>query len=270
MHVDPKISELDPMLPNVRHYILQAAALAGLAALVIGLSGCATAGPNHVYVTATGDSVVHDLSATGRTTLPALAENEQVLGLAYDFNTDHLFLRLVPAQIIRVIERPSGKVLREMRLPADLQTDHPADLAIRSSDRHLFAVHPDRRSVVELTLFAEPLRRIELPAIAANIGGLAYDQRDNRLLVLTAASPARVAAIGPAGHVTHWVTLAEAVAPDSLGFDSEGRRYYVPLADGRALGEFDEAGRLVARHELPGGAPLTGIDAGQRSFVRVF
>ena len=243
---------------------------AALSAAVLGLGGCATQGPNHVYVTSAGAGEIRDLGPGGTATLPAVSDNEQVLGLAYDFNTDHLFLRLAPAQLIRVIERPSGKVLREMPLAGDLHAAGPADLAIRSRDRHLFAVHPDGRSVVELTLFGEPLRRLGLPDLGGGIGGLAHDQRDDRLLVLTTASPARVAAVDPDGNVTHYVTLAETVAPVSLGFDSEGRRYYVPLADGRTLGEFDEEGRLVARHDLPGGTPITGLDAGQRSFVRVF
>lgn len=50
---------------------------------------------------------------------------EQALGLAYDFNTDHLFVRIAPAQVIRLIERPSGKILREMKLPLALQATAP-------------------------------------------------------------------------------------------------------------------------------------------------
>lgn len=241
-----------------------------LAAAVLGGAGCATRGPNHVYVTTAGNPAIHDLGAAQVATVPGGPAGGQVLGLAYDFNTDHLFLRLAPAQVIRVIERPSGKVLREMPLPAGLHTAAPADLAIRSRDRHLFAVHPDGRTIVELTLRGEPLRRLELPDLGGRIAGLACDQRDDRLLVLAATSPARVAAVGADGNVLDYVTLAEAVSPVSLGFDSEGRRHFVPLADGRTLGEFDAEGRLVARHALPDGTPITGIDAGQRSFVRVF
>ncbi len=242
------------------------AAWATLAAAALGGGGCATTGPNHTYVTLAATPDVQDLSATGTARLPVTKADERVLGLAYDFNTDHLFLRLAPAQVIRVIERPSGKVLREMPLPDALKTDASADLAIRSSDRHLFAVGADGRSVMELELFGEPVRRFEPAGLTGPINGLAYDQRQQRLLVLVGRTVHAYTADGqPAGTVE----LAEAVTPVSLGFDSEARHYFVPLADGHRLGEFDAGGRLVATHE-PGAQPITAVDAGQRSFVRVF
>ena len=40
------------------------------------------------------------------------------------------------------------------------------------------------------------------------------------------------------------------------------------LADGHALGEFDATGRLVATH--PADGVITAVDAGPRSFLRVF
>ena len=64
------------------------------------------------------------------------------------------------------------------------------------------------------------------------------------------------------------MTLAAAVSPASLGYDSDARHFFVPLADGRTLGEFDAGGQLVARH--PAGGAITALDAGPRSFVRVF
>lgn len=98
-----------------------------LAILFLSLSGCATPGPNYVYATVESDSAVHALGPEQRDIPAAVAPGERVLGLAYDFNTDHLFLRIAPAQVIRVIERPSGKILREMPLPAELRTENSAD-----------------------------------------------------------------------------------------------------------------------------------------------
>ncbi len=244
--------------------------LAALSAVALGGGGCATAGPNHVYFTTGSSPAVHDLGPQGSDIARAVAAGEQVLGLAYDYNTDHLFLRIAPAQVIRVIERPSEKILREMPLPPELRTQQAADLAIRSSDRHLFAVHPDGRSVVELTLSGESVRRFDLSALGAPIGGLAYDQKAGRLLVLTAANPARIGAIAPDGSVTYYVTLTAAVSPVSLGYDSDAQHYHVPLAGGRALGEFDARGALIATHRLDGMGPITAVDAGPRSFIRVF
>ncbi|MDI1249952.1 MAG: hypothetical protein PSV13_13905 [Lacunisphaera sp.] len=244
--------------------------LAALSAIAFGGGGCATSGPNHVYLAQENSPAVQDLGPTPAVVGGAVSPGERVTGLAYDFNTDHLFLRISPAQVIRVIERPSGKILREMPLADDLKADGPADLAIRSADRHLFAVHPDGRSVVELTLFGEFVHRLALRAPADPIGGLAYDQKNHRLLVLTATFPARIGSVAPDGFVTYYVTLAGAVRPVSLGFDSDAQHCFVPLADGTSLGEFDATGALVQTHRTGDTGSITAVDAGPRAFVRVF
>jgi hypothetical protein len=237
------------------------------------LTGCATSGPNHVYLTTAGSPAVHDLGPPPAAIPGVITSDEQAVGLAYDFNTDHLFVRVAPAQVIRVIERPSGKVLREMPLPPELLPGTPAaetvsaDLAIRSSDRHLFAVHPDGHSVVELTLLGEYVRRIELAGLGARIGGLACDQSTPRLLVLAGSA---VRAFSFEGQELGAVSLQGEVRPVSLGYDSDARHYFVPVTDGHALGEFDSTGTLVTTHPGAGPAAITAIDAGPRSFVRVF
>ena len=251
------------------------------------LSGCATTGPNYIYATVDKDPAVHALGPQARSIPGAVAPGERVLGLAYDFNTDHLFLRIAPAQVIRVIERPSGKILREMPLsldnsPADevvgtntgpaaagngAGSTNTADLAIRSSDRHLFAVHPDGRSVVELTLFGEVVRRLSLPSLSEPIGGLAFDQRQLRLLALTGNI---VVTFALDGRELSRVTLRAPVRAVSLGYDSAASHYFVPLADSVTVGEFDSAGRLVATHHVMLAGPITTLDAGPRSLVRVF
>lgn len=260
--------------------------LAVLTAVAIGGGGCATSGPNHIYLTTGSSSAVHDLGPPPANVSNVLQPGEQAVGLAYDFNTDHLFVRIAPAQVIRVIERPSGKILREMPLPDNLPEDKvvgtntgpagagngvsSADLAIRSSDRHLFAVHPNGKSVVELTLFGEFVRQMELAGLTGTLRGLAYDQRSNRLLVLsTGTDQPRIGAVASDGHVTYYVTLAGAVSPVSLGYDSAAGHFFVPLADGQTLGEFDANGTLTASHLVPNGT-ITAIDAGARSLVRVF
>jgi hypothetical protein len=231
----------------------------------LAAGGCATAGPNHVYLTTAASPAVHDAGPPRAEIAGAIAPGEQVLGLAYDYNTDHLFLRIAPAQVIRVIERPSGKILREMPLPEELRTEGTADLAIRSSDRHLFAVHPDGHSVVELTLFGGFVRRLEFAGLAGPVNGLACDQRQARLLVLTSRT---VRFFSYDGRELGSVALHGDVRSVSLGYDSDAKHYFVPLADGRSLGEFDAAGNLLADH--PADGTITAVDAGPRSLVRVF
>lgn len=238
-----------------------------MAALCL-LAGCATPGPNHIYVATEAHAGIDDLGANPARLNGILAPGERALGLAYDFNTDHLFLRVAPAQVIRVIERPSGKTLRNMPLAPELHTDQPADLTIRSSDRHLFAAHPDGKSVVELTLYGEFVRRIEPTGLRGKITGLAYDQVNQRLLVLSVDSAAQVGAVGPDGNVTYYVTFPPTVNPISLAYDSAARHYFLPLRQAQELGEFDAAGRQIATYPLDG--PVTAVGAGPRSFVRVF
>jgi hypothetical protein len=231
-------------------------------------SGCATPGVNHLYLTAVADTAIHDLNPTAPTRLPrAVLPGERVLGLAYDYNTDHLFLRVTPAQTIRVIERPSGKILRTMPLPAELHTPAPADLAVRSADRHLFAVHPDGRSVIELTLHGAVVRRLELPPAPQPITGLAFDQRTGHLLALTGNV---IHAYTADGQIVRTITLPAPVHSVSLAYDSDAGRFFVPLADGRTLGEFDATGALVQRHAVPSDTAITALDAGPRSLVRIF
>lgn len=243
--------------------------LALLCAVMILLApGCATPGSNHLYTAVLADTAIHDRGPSAAATVPRVLNAwERALGLAYDYNTDHLFLRIWPRQIIRVVERPSGKILREMPLPPDLHTANAADIAIRSSNRHLFAVHSDGRTVVELTLFGEFVRRIALPDIATVITGLAFDQQADRLLVL---SDQTIHVCALVGRTLRSITLTVPVHSVSLGYESDSGHFFVPLQDGRQIGEFDDRGAL--RQSLPaeGASEITALDAGPRSLVRVF
>lgn len=252
--------------PTNRRRAAKTMLIATGAALAL-LAGCATPGPTHVYATCAGASVVHDLAAAGRATVPALQPGEVVQGLAYDYNLDQLFLRLAPAQVIRAVHRASGTVVREWPLPPELRAAGPADLTLRSRDRRLFAAHPDGRSVVEFTLLGVPVRRIELPGLSGPIGGLAFDQRRDLLLVLADGA---VTAFTPEGRIASRLTLGAPVRAVALGYDSAAGHVLAPLADGCTLGEFDATGALIAAHRWEGSGLLTGLAAGQRSFVRVF
>ena len=87
---------------------------------------------------------------------------------------------------------------------------------------------------------------------------------------MRSGKPADLGAVAPDGDITYYVTLAQPIRPVSLGYDSAAQHWFVPLADGTSFGEFDATGSLVTTH--PGGAagPITALDAGPRSFVRVF
>jgi uncharacterized protein YjiK len=251
-------------ITTLRVFPLLTAAL--MAVLIVG---CATRGPNHVYATAAGSTALHDVTA-GKVVAHRIDATEHIAGLAYDFNTDHLFLRVTPAQLIRVIERPSGKILREMPLPADLHTTlatPSADLAIRSSDRHLFAVHSDQRSVVELSLYGVPLRRIEFPDNPEPIDGLAFDQRSGHLLSLV-QGVVRISDVN--GVEISRVILDQPINPISLGYDSDAQHFFVPMPTKNTLGQFDARGRLIQTIAVDDPGAITAIDAGARSFVRVF
>ena len=75
-----------------------------LAAVTIGLAGCATPGPLHLYSLArSGAPTVVDVGPSTSAEVPShLAAGESVAGLGYDSFTDHLFLRLPPGTRVAV------------------------------------------------------------------------------------------------------------------------------------------------------------------------
>jgi len=224
--------------------------------------------------------MVQDLDAPQKMPTAAISgqvgAGERVVGLAYDFNTDFLCLRLEPGARIRIFKRGENRFVREWALPAELAAaERPAapttglDLAVRPPDRHLFALHPTKFAVWEFTLEGRFVRVITLaPLPPAALGGLAFDHVRDRLVALLATKPARLAEIAPDGSWTPLATLAtDEVAPGSLGCNGEAGEFYVPLVTG-GIGVFDRRGTLVRRLPLTGNA--AALDAGPRSFVRIF
>jgi len=250
-----------------------------LAAVLGGAGGCSTPGPSHVYWAESAGTALHDLAtASGeRHTLEGyVANNEIVVGLAYDHFTDFLFLRLAPGDVVRLVNRPAAARDRDLMLAAELAVApgetslNALDLTVRPRDRHLFAVHPREPAIVEVTLAGAMVRKIPLAHPPPGpIGGLAFDVRRDRLVVLFAGSPAVLAEVALDGTVVRQTNLAAAVRPVSLGCDAEAGEYFVPLAGG-AIGAFDRDGRLLRQHDVPAGTSPAAIGAGPRAFLRLF
>ena len=246
-----------------------------------GLAGCHTPGPGHVYAWCpAAPATVQDLDAQQNVPPVAISgrvnAGENVVGLAYDFNTDFLCLRLEPGAHVRIFKRGENRFVREWALPAELAApERPATLAtglalaVRPQDRRLFALHPAKPEIWEFTLDGQFVRAIALaPLPPAALGGLAFDHVYNRLVALLATTPARLVEIAPDGSWTPLATLSsDEVAPTSLGCNGDAGEYYVPLATG-GVGVFDRRGALVRRLALAGNA--AALAAGPRAFLRVF
>lgn len=247
--------------------------------LALGLGGCATPGPTHVYWAAASSSALHDLeTASGeRRTLDGhVKKGEVIVGLAYDYFTDYLFLRLSPGDVIRIVNRPAGTRVRDLKLTPEVAVSpdetavNSLDITVRSRDRHIFAIDPRETAIIEFTLAGEMIRRIKIASPPRGpIGGLGFDQHRDHLVVLFASSPAVLAEVTLDGTIVHQTNLAAAVHPVSLGCDSDAGEYFVPLADG-AIGAFDRDGHLLRTHRVPAGVTPAAIGAGPRAFLRLF
>lgn len=241
---------------------------------VIALGGCATPGPMHIFLAGAATEPMHDVAVTpgedGAVLAHYLQAGERAVGLAYDYNTDYIWLRVLPWNQLRVVNRPARRVEANYAFgPANFDPAvNTLDLAARSADLHVLAVSDSGRTVVELTRRAVRVREIRVGNGTRRIGGLAYDQTGDRLLVLWAEGAAEVAVCDRDGAITTTVRLAEPVAATSLAYDSDRRRLFVPMPEPGWLGEFDLDGRLQRRVPVPFGP--WAIDAGPRSLIRVF
>ena len=254
-----------------------AARLVFAGGLAAALAGCATSGPNHLYIANGGGEPIRDVAHDGSAPTEVASRTttrETVLGLAYDFYTDELFVRLAPGNLVRVLDRPSQRHLRDMTLPElPARTANPvsADLTIRSRNRHLFLVDADGVSIVEYSLFGEFVRRLAPVAGETPVGGLAFDQTRDRLLILLGGEKPYIAICTLDGREESRCLLKEAVLPLSLAFDSTAQHFFVPLPGGKVVGVFDLAGnRLSSIAATDSTGDVSALAAGERSLVRVF
>lgn len=244
--------------------------------LTIGLTGCATQGPTHLYLAgpAGGAIVDRDLEGGRHDVLEGfLQSDERVIGLGYEYNTDYIWLRLAPGDELLTIKRSERKEWYRYELPAAFGTEGAAslDLAVRAFNRMVYAAMPEPGLVGKVTRYGDVLDGVRPGDTTRPIGGLAWDQVNDRLLVLYADDGSVVAY---ADEVTPVATVRfdRVVTATSLAYDSNRQRYYVPLpaAAGAGIGEFDAEGRFLGPVALPAESTGRAIDAGQRSAVRVF
>ena len=240
---------------------------AALAGLVMGGTGCATSGPLHVYsLPAANSDQIGDRGNDGARAVPSfLQEEETIVGFAYDPFTDHFFLRLAPGNAIKVVDRPARAIKREFKL-AQLGFAGGGDLAIRPRDGHVFAALPDESSLVEFTRYGDYTGTIALEGLAGAVRGVAFDTAQDRLLVLSGESPAQISVHATDGRQISLLHLDRAILPGCLAFDSSEREFYLPLANGAALGVFGDDGKF--RRELP--LRTRFFDVGPHSFLRMF
>lgn len=254
------------------------------------LAGCHTQGPGRVYVwMQSSPSEVLDLDSREGTPVSVpgqIAAEARVVGMAYDYNTDFIALRLEPGSRIRLFKRGENRFVREWHLPPGgaVASRGSADLAFRPSDRHLFAAIPGSAHLLEYSVEGELLRRLELsPAPAFPLGGIAYDHVGRRLLaVLTLGNPASgepgerelqpaIVAIDDSGAWKPLFNLPPGLQVHALGANADAGEIYLYHLDGR-IAVLDFKGRQL--RSLPGHMPGTvdpaQIDAGPRAFLRVF
>jgi hypothetical protein len=244
-----------------------------VAVALSAITGCSTPGKGHAYLYSPAlAQTIRDIDpVTGAelAMVPSfIADNEPVLGMAYDPFTDHFFIRLFPGNRIRVIDRPAGAIKRQFTAP-----DLPMggyDLAIRSRDRHLFFTDPNAPALYETNIEGKLERYIRLESLSSRPWGVAYDARNNELLVLASESSDHVYHFDRHGAALRTVKLERPVQGRSLAFDSDAREYLASLADGSAIGVFDLKGRLLRRLHRPDAIREVFIDVGPRSLLRLF
>lgn len=238
-----------------------------LAATLLSLAGCATPGPLHLYTASSAQpTALLDTGGPKPIDVPTfLAPGETVTGLAYDPFTDHLFLRLAPGNVIRVVDRPARAIKRTYTV-AELPATAGGDLAVRPRDGSVFFAHPSQPALVETDRFGAFRRTIPLATLNAPPAGVAYDVATNRFLILSGGDLARVTTHTFDGARVSGVALDRTVALTGLAFDPDTRELYVPLTAPAAIGVFNLSGHLL--RTLP--TPTTFLDLGPRSLLRLF
>lgn len=244
-----------------------------LIGLVFGSFGCATPGPNHVYILNPDQpETIQDQAGPDIETsdLPSYLEAEDsLLGLAYDSYTDHLFLRLAPGNEFRVVDRPDRSIKREFTA-TDIPTNGGGDLAIRSRDRHLFLSHPTQPALIEITLYGKFIRLIKLADYPAAPQGVAYDQRRDLLYVLRGGDLPSIVSYDLSGRRIKGIALDHDVLLTTLAYDADAREFFAQLLESDDIGVFAEKGQLIRTIKIDGGKLPLFFDVGPRSFLRLF
>lgn len=240
--------------------------------LVWLMAGCATKGPTHLYLAGLGEQPILDRALEGEDHDELgglLTSDDRVIGVGYEYNTDYIWLRMEPGDRLITIKRSMREVWYRYELPGDFGAEgvKSLDLAVRSFNRMVYAAMPEAGVVGKVTRYGKVLPSVRPGNETRVIGGLAWDQVNDRLVVLYAEDGEIVVYEDETQPVAR-IKLQAEVEAWSLAYDSNRQRYYVPLQEAGWLGEFDAEGRLVGRLPLPGA--VGGIDAGQRAFVRVF
>lgn len=244
--------------------------LTAMACMALAGAGCSTPGANHAYLASRAEAPIIDRlpGAPDAEIATYLSEINELYGIAYDPFTDHLFLRVYPGDFVRVIDRPAGKIKRGFYVRG--LPPGRGDLAIRSIDRHLFFVQPGQPALLETNLNGHAVRTISLEGLQGAPDGVAYDQKNDRLLILKGGDQARIVTYDLAGKRVSSVALDRNVRLTSLAFDSVSGELYVPLADEPSVGVFNPRGRFLRLLETPAGGAHDYVDVGPRSLLRLF
>lgn len=237
------------------------------------LAGCATPGPLHLYtVSAERPQVIRDHGPDGLVDVPSfVGADETLTGLAYDPYTDHLFLRLAPGNRIRVVDRPSRRIKREFVIE-ELPVTGGGDLAVRPRDGHLFFVIPHAAALIETNRFGRFVRRIELTGYSLNgpVVGVAYDPARQLLWILENSHYPQLHTYRSDGSHVRWRPAGYEGARGHLAFDPEKKQVYIAAVFERIIAILNDDGEIQGSIPAPDGDLVRFIDAGPRSFVRVF
>jgi hypothetical protein len=239
------------------------------------LAGCAT----RAYVALTpGEGIREVTLPTGGLVTLRPSHNSQIVGLAYEERTDHVFARLIPGTQLLEIERSSGNVLRTFSaqqvtpgcggiFPSVELPSVNCGLAQRASDRNLFLDHPTGNPITEITVDGVFVRHVMLKKPGGPIGGLGYDQDSGLLYVLYIASRS-IAEVDLNGVELRRITPQGPIMPQGLERDSRKNEFHIPLGNGNEIGVFSDGGALLSQYPLQRAGVAGGVGSGQRPWWR--
>lgn len=194
-----------------------------------------------------------------------------LVGLTYDDRSRDLTVRNLPGTQLQRFGR-RGHLLATFpaeQVPAGCGGITPSEfpvkecgLAIRLSDRHLFLDHPNGLIISELTYDGRHVRHITLERPGGPIGGLAYDQKTDRIYALFIPT-ARIGIYDLDGKRLGTVSTSRRIERFGLAINSDRREIYAALHNGNRLGVFDMSGSLKATHPISTATAINGIGAGR-------